>query len=191
MRKDDAKNGIASADSSDLNDACGRFDGATMHERLSLPDSSISSNASSPDAAYNSVLAVCAAERGACDRQDVYRKAVTSLLDVKGCGAWAQDFATELKILRERGVTAERVFQMDHAELAVSMAAHKVSYEQVWLSQFVSLRSRLVDIFFEQTVSGSLLVGDHAMPRVEFLELVFKGLNANDAFRPTEGQKAA
>jgi hypothetical protein len=36
-----------------------------------------------------------------------------------------------------------------------------------------------------------LLVGNHAIPPGEFLELVVNGLNAGDTCRPTVGQKAA
>jgi hypothetical protein len=66
-----------------------------------------------------------------------------------------------------------------------------VDYEQVWMSQFVGLRSRLMELLSEQTVSGSLLVGDHAIPPGEFLEHVVQALNSGDAYRPTLGQKAA
>jgi hypothetical protein len=43
----------------------------------------------------------------------------------------------------------------------------------------------------EQTVQGSLLVRDHAMPDGTLLELVVKGLNASDVCRPKEGQMTA
>jgi WD40 repeat protein len=123
--------------------------------------------------------------------ESVYREAVAALLGVDDRGTGTEKFETELNILKKRGVTAELVLEMDHAELAVSMAAHMVSYEQMWLSQFVRLRSRLMELLFEQTVSGSLLVGYHAIPPGKFLEHVVNGLNASDACRPTLGQEAA
>jgi hypothetical protein len=92
--------------------------------------------------------------------------------------------------LKRRGVTAELVHAMDHAELAVSLAADTIVYEQLRLPQFVRIRSRLVETFIEETVPGSLLVGDHAIPAVEFLDLVVVGLKASDACPLTAGQKS-
>jgi hypothetical protein len=80
---------------------------------------------------------------------------------------------------------------MTYKELAVALAAHMVEYEQVCLPQFVWLCTGLVELFFEETVSGSLFVGDHAVSASEFLEIVVKGLNASDASRPTIGQRVA
>jgi hypothetical protein len=56
--------------------------------------------------------------------------------------------------------------------------------------QFVRIRSRLVETFIEGTVSGSLLVGDHAIPVVEFLDLVVVGVKASDACPLMAGQKS-
>jgi hypothetical protein len=68
---------------------------------------------------------------------------------------------------------------MAYKELAVSLAARMVDYEQVWLSQSVMLRSRLMELFTEQTVSGSLLVGYHAIAPGKFLEYAVNGLIAS------------
>jgi hypothetical protein len=54
----------------------------------------------------------------------------------------------------------------------------------------VRIRSRLVETFIEETVSGSLLVGDHAILAVEFLDLIVVGLKARDACPLTAGQKS-
>jgi hypothetical protein len=57
-----------------------------------------------------------------------YREAIADLLGVDDIGASTERFATELNVSKKRSVTAELVLEMDHAELAVSMAAHMVSY---------------------------------------------------------------
>jgi hypothetical protein len=94
------------------------------HERLSAPVASASENASPPDSECDSADAV----GGISDEQDVNREAVTFLLNVEVCRTGAKRFATELTILRDRGVSAELVYQMDHSELAVSTAAHMVTW---------------------------------------------------------------
>jgi hypothetical protein len=48
---------------------------------------------------------------------------VAALLEVEDSAADAGSFVTELNILKRRGVTAELVDEMYHAELAVSLAA--------------------------------------------------------------------
>jgi hypothetical protein len=74
----------------------------------------------------------------------VYRGAFSFALDVEECRTGAQRFATEWKLLRDRGVTAERASKMDHTELAVSIIIHMVMNEPVRLSQFVKLRRSLM-----------------------------------------------
>jgi hypothetical protein len=175
----------------DVGDLRDRFEGATVHERLLDSISSASENASPPDTAGNSILARGSRMDGRSDEQDVYREAVTALLGVEACDAESRKFEDELCVLKEHGVTTDLVSKMAHKELAVSLAAHMVEYERVWLSQFVSLRAGLMELFFEETVSESLLVGDHAIPPGEFLELVVNALNVSAACRPTVGQKAA
>jgi hypothetical protein len=80
---------------------------------------------------------------------------------------------------------------MDHTQLAVSMAAHMVVYEQVRLPQFVKLRGCLVETFIELSISGLALVGDHAIPADEFFELVVDGLSKSNIFRSTAGYKSS
>jgi hypothetical protein len=189
--KDDAENRLASAHTSDLDDVCGRLEGATMVELLPIQVSSACEIASTPDAACDSAGAVCATMGGVIEEHDAYQEAVATLLGAEVCEAEPLRFEDELHILKKRGVTADLVSAMAYKELAVSLAAHMVGYEHVWLSQFVRLRSRLMELFFEQTVSGSLLVGDHAIPPGKFLEHVVNGLNASYACRPTLGQEAA
>jgi hypothetical protein len=77
-----------------------------------------------------------------------------------------------LNTLRERRVTAELPFRMDHTVLAVSMAAHMVIYEQVRLPQFVKFRRCLLDTFIDMPNNGSLLVGDHAIPSDKLFTLI-------------------
>jgi hypothetical protein len=64
-----------------------------------------------------------------------------------------------------------------------------ILYEPLRLRQFVRIRFRLVETFIEGTVSCSLLVGDHAIPAFEFLDLVLVGLKASDACPLTARQK--
>jgi hypothetical protein len=66
----------------------------------------------------------------------------------------------------------------------VSLAAYMVLYEQLRLPHFVRIRSQLVETFIEQTVSGSFLVGDLAIPAVDFLDLVVAGLKASERNMP-------
>jgi hypothetical protein len=80
---------------------------------------------------------------------------------------------------------------MEHGELAAFLAPFLILYEHARLAQYVRLPSRLMEHFFEHTVSGLFLVGDHAIPPGEFLGLVVNGLNASDECRPVVGQKAA
>jgi hypothetical protein len=128
---------------------------------------------------------------GRKDEQDIYREAVAALLGAEACETELRNFEDELQIVKICGVTIDLVSTMSYKELAVSLAAHMVDYEQVWMSQFVGLRSRLMERLSEKTVSGSLLVGDQAIPPGEFLEHVVHALNSGDAHRPTLGQKAA
>jgi hypothetical protein len=104
----------------------------------------------------------------------------------RDCGA----AVCNLKILKDRGVTADIVSKMAYKELAVSLAAHMVEYEQGRLSQFVKLRRCLMDTFSEVSVSGSLLVGDHAIPAEGFFELVVKDLTTRNVFRYMAGHEA-
>jgi hypothetical protein len=128
---------------------------------------------------------------GRKDEQDIYREAVAALLGAEACDVESRKFEDELLVLKQRGVTADLVSKMAYKELAVYLAAHMIEYEQVWLSHFVWLRARLVELFFEETVSGSSLVGDQAASAGEFSEFVIKGLNVSDASRPTMGQRVA
>jgi hypothetical protein len=189
--REDAESYTGSVNGSDVDDLGDRFEGATTHERLPAPVASASEHASPPDSECDSTRAVGARLEGRRDDQDVYRETLTFLLGVEDDETGAQGFATELNILRERGVTAELVSRMDHTELAVSMAAHMVVYEQVRLPQFVKLRGCLVETFIELSISGLALVGDHAIPADEFFELVVDGLSTSNIFRSIAGYKSS
>jgi hypothetical protein len=124
------------------------------------------------------------------DSEDVYREAVTFLLDVEVRGTGARRFATVLNLLKEHGVTAALVSKMRHDELAVSLAAYMVIYEELRLPLFVKLRRCLVDIFMELPVSGSLLVGEYAISADHFFELVVEGLTSSNVFWSMAGHKS-
>jgi hypothetical protein len=127
---------------------------------------------------------------GQTNPKDIYREAGTLLLDIEMCGTGALGFGTQLTLLKERGVAADIVSKMAYEELAVSLAAHMVEYEQMRLPQFLKLRDCLVDMFLELSISGSVLVGDHAIPADEFFELVVDGLTSCSIFRSIAGHKA-
>jgi hypothetical protein len=187
----DAEGSTGSVNGSDMDDLGDRFEGATTHERLPDPVSYASENASPPNTACDTALAGGTGVDIRSVDKDLYQEAVAALLGAEARGTESRKFEDELHVLREYGVTVDLVSKMAYKELAVSLAAHMVEYEQVWLSQFVKLRARLAELFFEETVSGPLLVGNHAISPGEFLELVVNGLNAGDTCRPTLGQKAA
>jgi hypothetical protein len=189
--REDAESYTGSVNGSDVDDLGDRFEGATTHERLSAPVARAPENASPSDSECDSIRAVSARVGETSDEQGVYREAVNFLLDVEGCGTGAQTFATELNILRARGITAEQVSKMDHTELAVSMAAHLVIYEPARLSQFVKIRRCLMDTFIDASVDGSLLVGDHAIPSDKLFNLIINDLTSSSVSRSMAGHEVA
>jgi hypothetical protein len=188
--KDDANNRLATADRSDLDDVCGRFEVATMHERLPVSVYSASENASTPDTASDATRAVDTRMGGRSDDLGIYQEAVAFLLSIHECGTALLRFGTELTILKDRGVTADIVSKMAFKELAVSLAAHMVEYEPERLLQFVKIRRCLMDTFIEIPVSGSLLVGDHAIPADTLFKLVVEGLTSCNVSRCMAGHEA-
>jgi hypothetical protein len=187
--REDAESYTGSVNGSDVDDLGDRFEGATTHERLSVPVASASENASPPDSECDSTRAVGARLEGRRDDQDVYREAVTALLGVEACEAETRKFEDELHIFKEYGVTADLVSKMAFKELAVSLAAHMVEYEPERLLQFVKIRHCLMETFIEVPVSGSLLVGEHAITSDTFFELVVKDLTNSNIFRSMAGHE--
>jgi hypothetical protein len=187
--REGAESSTGSVNGSDVGDLGDGFEGATTHERLPAPVASASENASPPDSEGDSNPAVGARVDGRSDERDNYREAVTALLGVEACEAETRKFEDVLHILKEHGVTADLVSKMAYKELAVSLAAHMIEYEQVRLPQFVKLRRCLMDTFIEVPVSGSLLVGEHAITSDTFFELVVKDLTCSNIFRSMAGHE--
>jgi hypothetical protein len=137
--REDAESTTGDVNGSDVEVLKDQFD-STFHERLSALASSADVHAPTPNVACNSTRAVGTRVSGYSRSEDAYREAVIFLLDIEECGTGRETVSTALNTLRERRVTAQLVFRMDHTELAMSMAAHMVIYEQVRLPQFVKLR---------------------------------------------------
>jgi hypothetical protein len=186
--RENAESSTGSLDGRDMEVLKDQFD-ASIHERLSALVTSDAVDASTPDAACDSTCAEGARVGGHSNSEGAYLEAVIFLLEVDECGTGAQRFSTALNTLRERSISAELVHMMDHTELAVSMAAHTVMYEQVRLPQFVKLRRCLLDTFIDVPVYGSLLVGDHAIPSDKLFNLIMNDLTSSNVSRSMAGHE--
>jgi hypothetical protein len=96
-----------------------------------------------------------------------------------------------LNALRERGVRSHNVSQMSYSELATCLAAFLVEYHEMRWPQFDELQRCLGVLFLENGISGTHLVGDHAVSAEEFFEFVVDGLRADHICRPAIGYKSS
>jgi WD domain, G-beta repeat len=106
-------------------------------------------------------------------------------------GQTFRDGELQLRTLREQGVYSHNVSQMSYGELATCIAGFLVEYHEMRRHQFDELQRCLGLLFLENGMSGSHLVGNHAVSSQDFFEFVVDGLRADHKCGPTIAYKSS
>jgi hypothetical protein len=110
-----------------------------------------------------------------------------------GCSAVEAATASlrsRIAALEAEGVDADVVGGLSRSQLASVLAAFMISYEASLPVEFALLQRCLARVFDEQGIAGRALVGEDAVPDVDFYEAVVDGLRGDAACRASLGYKA-
>jgi hypothetical protein len=135
---------------------------------------------------------------GKCSRP-APREATESALRSESHGNEDEDLISQtcrndellLSALRERGMRSHNVAQMSYDDLSTCLAAFLVEYHEMRRPQFDELQRCLGVLFLENGISGTHLVGDHAVSAHDFFDFVVDGLSVDHICRPTIGYKSS